>query len=541
MNESINLQSFSFFITDLRQSSIFTILLKSKSCHKSSQLAIQEGIIMHGQRRDEYKARLRDDVTAAKLAKKASQWHILSAELIKRRKQHRENEASTNPELKLKTSLETLGLIDKLLSVNPDPIYLWNHRRELLQSLITPQNNDYSTVSGNKPHIEPKAFIRQEQILTQTALQRNPKAYGAWFHRKWSIRQLLLLLVSSPSDNSAETEISSSDDNYETCRNILEGELTLCAEFLTLDERNFHCWNYRRFVVSTLAYVLLAGESMTTDSSSTNSYHDILHDVGSRVDGGWNFLDIDNDYVEDIPIIGPQLTLKMGNDGSDGHNDNDNNAICNMEKLQTLLDNEWNFTSEKIYQNFSNGSAFHYRSKLLPLRLYFQSKLDSSSQRMKTRSDWVQEEMELIRNATFTEPDDQTSWWYFRFILSWANPIIANGHTSSNTNTDDEEKQPLTLSSEEEEMVEGYKEMLYEEWTSIQELVEAEEGKCKWGLLGLYMISTTFCDLENKGVHGAIEYEGENWLDLGRLYLKDLKTLDPDRKQRYESMEQEIA
>mmetsp|Transcript_17093 Transcript_17093/g.31922 ORF Transcript_17093/g.31922 Transcript_17093/m.31922 type:complete len:139 (-) Transcript_17093:852-1268(-) len=34
----------------------------------------------------------------------------------------------------------------------------------------------------------------------------------------------------------------------------------------------------------------------------------------------------------------------------------------------------------------------------------------------------AREALDLIRNATFTEPDDQTSWWYHRFVTSWAAP-----------------------------------------------------------------------------------------------------------------------
>ena len=75
------------------------------------------------------------------------------------------------------------------MSVNPNPIYLWNHRQKhLLNPCLTTTDTDGT-------------FLEQEQVLTQIALQRNPKAYGAWFHRKWSIRHHLQKNVDNDLDS----------------------------------------------------------------------------------------------------------------------------------------------------------------------------------------------------------------------------------------------------------------------------------------------------------------------------------------------------
>ena len=58
--------------------------------------------------------------------------------------------------------------------------------------------------------------------MTERALRRNPKSYGAWHHRKWALRE----------QGPARAELGR--------------ELQLCAQLLAADERNFHCWNFRR-------------------------------------------------------------------------------------------------------------------------------------------------------------------------------------------------------------------------------------------------------------------------------------------------------
>mmetsp|Transcript_25662 Transcript_25662/g.59276 ORF Transcript_25662/g.59276 Transcript_25662/m.59276 type:complete len:187 (-) Transcript_25662:105-665(-) len=83
--------------------------------------------------------------------------------------------------------------------------------------------------SSNSRPLIIKSLQRKSVTLTQAALERNPKAYGASMRRKWILQHV---------------KASSS---------VLQAELALTAQFLELDERNFHCWNHRRFVVACLS------------------------------------------------------------------------------------------------------------------------------------------------------------------------------------------------------------------------------------------------------------------------------------------------
>lgn len=151
----------------------------------------------------------------------------------------------------------------------------------------------------------------------------------------------------------------------------------MCSEFLKEDQRNFHCWNYRRYLVR---------------------------------------------YGK----INPASELQ--------------------------------FSEEKVKENFSNYSALHQRSVFL------------SSSTLPLQ-DLVKAELSLVESAVFTEPADQSAWWYHQFILHYTyNKVVAS-------------------SSVDLSVVEWYSSMLKEQVDMMKGLLEVEE-KCHWVmtcLVSLYL------------------------------------------------------
>ena len=73
---------------------------------------------------------------------------------------------------------------------------------------------------------------------------------------------------------------------------------------------------------------------------------------------------------------------------------------------------ELKFTTNLIEENFSNYSAWHQRSKLLPLIFTDPEEYHRA----------IDEELEVVKNAFYTMPNDSSAWFYHRWLIN-QNPL----------------------------------------------------------------------------------------------------------------------
>eukprot|EP01023_Acetabularia_acetabulum_P037797 TRINITY_DN3602_c1_g1_i4.p2 TRINITY_DN3602_c1_g1~~TRINITY_DN3602_c1_g1_i4.p2 ORF type:complete len:356 (-),score=59.96 TRINITY_DN3602_c1_g1_i4:472-1539(-) len=103
-----------------------------------------------------------------------------------------------------------------------------------------------------------------------------------------------------------------------------------------------------------------------------------------------------------------------------------------VKAVNRSLEEELEYCSEKINESFSNYSAWHYRTKLLPdahaargyktLEQLVQENVTDQVLEQEDKKvipvDALQEELEYVKQAMFTDPEDQSGWLYHRWLLS---------------------------------------------------------------------------------------------------------------------------
>ncbi|VDC07114.1 unnamed protein product [Peniophora sp. CBMAI 1063] len=173
---------------------------------------------MHGVRRTRETADARE-ARRAKEQAKLDAYQTLSDDILSRKK------AGDH-------SREAFDLTTRMLSTGPAPnpefYTVWNYRRHILLNGVFPQS-------------DPKAInelLSDELALTFAALKKHPKVYWIWNHRRWCLENI-------PEGGDGE------EGDKDGWRKAHWGrELLIVEKMLEADARNFHAWDYRRYVLA---------------------------------------------------------------------------------------------------------------------------------------------------------------------------------------------------------------------------------------------------------------------------------------------------
>jgi len=197
---------------------------------------------------------------------------------------------------------------------------------------------------------------------TQQLLELNPEFYTIWNYR----RNIILNGIfpqSTPEENN----------------DLLANELSMTMAALREHPKVYWIWNHRRWCLENVPDGPAVDGKPSLQWRKANWQRELavvekLLDADARNFLAWNY----RRYVfASMPEQRPVMT-------------------------------ELAYTTRKISASFSNFSAWHQRSKVYS-SLWNTGELDPTESR--------EEEFDLVHNALFTDPNDQSAWIYHRWLI----------------------------------------------------------------------------------------------------------------------------
>jgi len=203
----------------------------------------------------------------------------------------------------------------------------------------------------------------QEKIYTKEALQLNAKLLeiNPEIYTAWNYRKLAI------------KQLLESEPDSAVIKQSLDEELRVVERALKRNYKSYGAWHHRKWVIA-LGYSSLDHEFQLLDQflkADSRNFH------------GWNY----RRFVAEVK------------------------KSCDEDELK--------FTTKKINENFSNYSAWHNRSALLS------HMLKNKSGGISAKEQELTEEYELVRQALFTDSEDQSGWFYHLWLLGQT--IAPNG------------------------------------------------------------------------------------------------------------------
>ena len=310
-----------------------------------------------------------------------------------------------------------------------------------------------------------KDYSMENIELTSSLLRINPDFYSMWNYRrhmlihhyqdKYGLQQELSTIEEG---RLSKLDTTSNTSDSDIIKQIANTEFDLTKDAIMKNPKSYCAWYHRQWIVQRFQY--------STDG--------------------------------ELSLCNKLLSI----DGRNFHCWNYRSFIIADSKVG--INQELEFTSQKITENFSNYSAFHCRSHLIK-HIIEEGENVSVNKDEKEKIEYnknnendivsirnrVEQEVEIIENAVFTEPDDQSPWWYLRFLIQCSLTAYQKIKTDNDNNNSDSDNLNTDGSASFGVWLEY---LLTKLINSIEELLEEEGGLmsndggrwCKLALVELY-------------------------------------------------------
>lgn len=122
----------------------------------------------------------------------------------------------------------------------------------------------------------------------------------------------------------------------------------------------------------------------------------------------------------------------------------------------------------------------------------------------------IESESSIVENAIFTEPDDQSAWWYQQFLCTWS----------------------LTKYEESAKDLASFVEFLEKQISVVQALLEIEPGS-RWAMNSLVFLLEILEQVRGKALSVEMARSTEESVLMRKVLLEKLVEVDPNHKNRY--------
>ncbi|KAG9007119.1 Rab geranylgeranyltransferase [Tulasnella sp. 427] len=239
-------------------------------------------------------------------------------------------------------------------------------RRQKEASKIQEYLDLYNDVMSKKTA---KEWSQEAFDLTTQLLRANPEIYTIWNYR----RDILT--------NGVFTSKTPNEINH-----ILASELQLTLSALRQHPKVYWIWNHRRWCLENTP-----NGPGTDESGEPGTPNDPL---------GWKR----SNWAKELAVCEKMLDA----DARNFHAWSYRRYVVASSPDPRPLPSELAYSLKKIESNFSNFSAWHQRSKILPA---LWEGGERSEQEVKDQ------ELELVKQAFYTDPNDQSAWLYHRWLI----------------------------------------------------------------------------------------------------------------------------